>query len=136
MADVDVKYHEDFDEAKRKMSLAVQQCLEIVGQSAVTFARDLTPVDTGRLKNSMTFVTRESTGGHTYSDDHGKTYDGTLSVGADVGEVWFGTNVEYANYIENGTSKRGGKHMIKRAVDDHKSYYKAIMERYLASALK
>lgn len=132
----DVSYTEHFDEAKQKMTLAVQQCLEVIGQSAVTFARDATPVDTGRLKNSMTFVTRASTGGYSYTDDRGAGYDGSLSVSASDGEVWFGTNVEYATYIENGTSKRAGKHMIKRAAEEHKTYYKAIIEKYLASALK
>ena len=136
MPEIEIKVKEYFDKASDSVQHAVVQCLEEMGQSAVKFTRDVTPVVTGRLKNSMNYVTRQNTKGHIYSDDNGKTFNGTLSVNADIGEVWFGTNVEYANKIENGTSKKAGRHMIKRAIDEHRTYYKAIMEKYLASALK
>lgn len=136
MAEVDIKVTEHFDEAQEKMSLAIRQCLEELGQSAVEFTQRLTPVVTGRLRNSMTYVTKYTIGENTYHDKDGRAFDGSLSVKADSGEVYFGTNVEYAMYVENGRKGKNGRHMIKQAAEGHRAYYKATIEKYLASALK
>lgn len=59
---------------------AVLRALEKIGMAAEGYAKDLCPVDTGNLRNSITHVVDESDGA-----------------------VYIGTNVEYAPYVELGT---------------------------------
>lgn len=65
------------------------------------------PVDTGRLRSSIhtKYVKNvrigrsESKTTHSYSDNVGNSYDGTLSESVDINSVAVGTNVEYARKI-------------------------------------
>ena len=61
---------------------AVVQALERCGEQAEGYAKDLTPVDTGNLRNSIT-----------HQVDDGES------------TVYIGTNVEYAPYVELGTGR-------------------------------
>ena len=63
---------------------AKARALEIVGGKAETYAKQLAPVDTGRLRNSIT---------HQQLDEDTEV---------------IGTNVEYAPYQELGDIKDGG----------------------------
>lgn len=83
---------------------AIYRALWAVGATAEGYAKQDAPVDTGRLRNSIT---------------HKETQDQTI----------IGTNVEYAIYQELGTS-RGvkPKHFLKNAVADHTDEYKRIIE--------
>lgn len=83
--------------AKRKSA-----ALEAVGLRAETHAKEQTPVDTGRLRNSIS---------HTVIDD----------------SAYIGTNVEYAPYIELGTRKIKAHHMLKRAATEHGNEYRSIV---------
>lgn len=54
------------------------------------------PIDTGRLRASITTKTiKDQT--HTYHDDEGNEYDGSLRTNIDENSVVVGTNVVYAN---------------------------------------
>lgn len=64
------------------------------------------PVDTGRLRNSVTHLL--------------KGYD-----------CFIGTNVEYALYVEEGTSRMKGKHFLRKAATGHGDTYRAILEKHL-----
>lgn len=87
---------------------AVAAALEEIGLSAERFAKRACPVDTGRLRNSITHA-----------------------LNMDEEAVYIGTNVEYAPYVENGTSRREGVHFLRGAAQDHGSYYRGIMEKHL-----
>lgn len=65
---------------KDELSTASLRALERVGLQAEGYAIDLAPVDTGRLRNSISHV-------------------------VDGNTVYIGTNVEYAPYVELGTGK-------------------------------
>lgn len=65
---------------KDELSTASLRALERVGLQAEGYAIDLAPVDTGRLRNSISHVVAGNT-------------------------VYIGTNVEYAPYVELGTGK-------------------------------
>ena len=90
--------------------------LEAIGQEAEGYAKDDCPVDTGRLRNSIT---------HEVVDM----------------DVYIGTNVEYAPYVEFNEKARhdppdfgGGKaHFLRDAATTHGDHYKAIMEAALKS---
>lgn len=67
-------------QVKDELSTASLRALERVGLQAEGYAIDLAPVDTGRLRNSISHV-------------------------VDGNTVYIGTNVEYAPYVELGTGK-------------------------------
>ena len=48
-------------------------------------------------------------------------------VVADENAVYVGTNVEYAPYVELGTSKMAKRPYLKPAIEDHIEYYKQII---------
>lgn len=91
---------------------ALASALEEVGLAAEGFAKKkLTEnhsVDTGRLRNSVTHI-------------------------IDMGEeaVYIGTNVEYAPYVELGTSRSKEKPYLRPAAQDHETEYRKIFEKHL-----
>lgn len=87
---------------------AVLRALEQIGMAAEGYAKDLCPVDTGNLRNSITHVVDESNGA-----------------------VYIGTNVEYAPYVELGTVKQAAQPYLKPAATEHGQTYRNIMEEEL-----
>jgi len=83
---------------------AKRVALETLGLVCTRYAALNAPVDTGRLRNSITY-----------------------KIVIDEEAVYVGTNVEYAPYVELGTSKRKPHPYIKPAVEDHKAEYKQII---------
>lgn len=79
------------------------QALLAVGAAAESHAKALTPVDTGRLRNSIS---------HAASGD----------------AAYIGTNVEYAPYVEFGSVHNKAHHMLKKAATDHTAEYKSIIK--------
>ena len=80
---------------------AVAKALEMIGLVAERYAKDLCPVDTGNLRNSISHETDDDT-------------------------VYVGTNVEYAPYIEFGTGKfaeGGGRPTPWRYQDDKGNWH-------------
>ena len=81
---------------------AIIRALTIIGMKAEGYAKKLCPVDTGRLRNSISHATDEDT-------------------------AYIGTNVEYAPYVELGTSRMKERPFLKPAALDHVDEYKAIV---------
>ena len=82
--------------------------LEAIGLKVEGYAKLICPVDTGRLRNSITHVV--------------KTNEKT---------VYIGTNVEYAAAVECGTSRQRPQPYLKPAATQHTDEYKTIAEYYL-----
>lgn len=84
--------------------------LRAIGQEAEGYAKEDCPVDTGRLRNSITNKMVE-----------------------DEMAVYIGTNVEYAPYVEYGDYRHttGKNHFLRDAAAEHGEHYKAIMEAAL-----
>ena len=132
MADIDINITDNSGEILRELENKKAAALEAVGISAEGHAKLLTPVDTGRLRDSMT---------HSVKGD----------------DVYIGTNVEYAMWLELGTGiyasdgkgrqspwgyyDRNGKyhvtrgtrprHMLKKAASEHTEEYKRIIENQM-----
>lgn len=87
---------------------AIERALEAIGLQAEGYAKMLCPVDTGRLRNSIT---------HTVDVAGQKAY--------------VGTNVEYAAYVEFGTSKTRAQPYIQPAVYNHTDEYGRMVEHFL-----
>lgn len=104
MADVTV-VEDNTDEFRDGLDAAIERALEKVGLVAEGYAKRLCPVDTGRLRNSITHV-------------------------IDAGEqaVYVGTNVEYAPYVELGTARQKAQPYLRPAAQDHVGEYRRIIE--------
>lgn len=96
------------DEFKRGMEAALATALEEIGLTAEGYAKRACPVDTGRLRNSITHIVDEG---------------GKCAV--------IGTNVEYAPYVELGTTRQRPQPYLKPAAEDHASTYRSIFRKHL-----
>lgn len=104
-----VEVREDNREAiANAIDRALVAALEEVGLVAEGYAKRACPVDTGRLRNSITHIVDEGTR-----------------------HVVIGTNVEYAPYVELGTRHRKPQPFLKPAANGHYSTYKGIFLKHL-----
>ena len=124
-------------EILEKVKEAVLRGLVTCGLTAERYAKKLTPVDTGLLKNSITYaISGEEAAIDTYTDKNGKNkrfYSGTAPEESSdkTKSVYIGTNVEYASMVEIGTLKADAQPFLKPAINDHQSKYRKIIENEL-----
>ena len=105
--------------------------LDAVGEKMEDFAKKACPVDSGRLKDSITYITQTSQGEAGPKAESGDT---TPRGTPDENEVQVGTNVKYAKYMEFGdkySHKTGRAHFLRDAAANHSSTYKKILEAAL-----
>lgn len=121
MADMNMKIkisiNDHSDEIMKIIEERAQVALEAVGLQAERNAKlelENNPrrIDTGRLRNSITHTTDENT-------------------------AYIGTNVEYAPYVHEGTTRPNGTMMapnrfLKNALQLHIDDYKKLFKRYLS----
>lgn len=114
---------EFIEEMKRK----VEAGMAALGETAAARAADVAPVDTGRLKNSISWATKNQNGG--------RDEDSTPLANPEDNEVYIGTNVPYAKYQEYGTSKGiTGKHFLQYGANStFGDYAKTFIENALKS---
>ena len=125
-----MNFIDNSDEVIAALHEAAERALEKCGLTAEGYAKKLTPVDTGNLRNRISHKVQKDT-------------------------MYVGTNVEYAPYVEYGTGKnypggrpdpwvyqdeKGNWHrthgikaqpFIKPSVADHKQQYITIIEQEL-----
>lgn len=135
----DVKFTDNSDEVLNALEDAVGRALEAIGIQAESHAKaNLTEagrVDTGRLRNSITHQVGGNAGfSYNYSDDRGNNFSQKVGSTHDNNSVYIGTNVEYAPYIEDGTSKITPTHYLKNAAANHAEEYKQITKQYMENA--
>lgn len=102
-------YKDNTKEVLSAMEKAIERGLEAIGLTAEGYAKKETPVDTGRLRNSISHAVEEKA-------------------------AYIGTNVEYAPYVELGSRGRQGKHMLQRAATEHTAEYKKLLEDSMKNA--
>lgn len=131
MFSMEVKVIDNTDEAIKALKLQLAIGLAAVGEEMEGKAKDGCPVDTGRLRDSIVYVTQHATGN-----------SGPMAVGDDSAprgtpdeyEVQVGTNVVYAPYQEFGDNmshKTGGAHFLRNAASSNQARYKALLEAAL-----
>lgn len=121
------QFTSNVDTVKRMTEAAKNAALEKMGGTAETHAKRYCPVDTGRLKGSIT---------------HQKQDENTMLVG---------TNVEYAPYVELGHDQEAGRYVpaigkrlvashvdgkpfIRPAIENHVAEYQKIVENEMKNA--
>ena len=102
-------YKDNTDDVLSALKKAKKRGLEAISLTAEGYAKKDTPVDTGRLRNSIA---------HAVEDD----------------AAFIGTNVEYAVFVEAGARGRPGVHMLQRAASEHTDEYKQLMEDSMKNA--
>ena len=150
-ASVTIKDHKE--EVLQAAELDILAWLEAIGEDASETAAEFAPVDTGRLKNSISWATPVNSGGGT----------SIPQATPQKNSVYIGTNVKneqgknYAIYHEFGTGKYASdgsgrqtpwafkdskgkwhytkgvpaKHFLKFGVTAHKNEYKKALEMFL-----
>lgn len=117
------------EEVLKELSEAVERALVAVGAQAQNYASMLCPVDTGRLRDSITYATRQeaSTVG-----SKAKSEDAVPPPNRD-NAVNIGTRVEYAIYQETGSYKHetGMSPFLRPAIENHLNEYRTIIEEQL-----
>lgn len=111
MAGVDVKVISHIDEVIKEVGGRCTIALDAVGQTAEADVKILVPVDTGRLRSSISHEARDK-------------------------EVVIGTNVEYAKYVEYRDElnhKTGQAHFLRDGIQDNISKYEDIIRDILTS---
>ena len=91
--------------AAKGIKSAINVALEKIGLLAEGYATDLCPVDTGNLRASITHA---------------------VSPGEKA--VYIGTNVEYAPYVELGTSKMQAQPFLRPAATEHGEEYRQVLK--------
>lgn len=100
---VDVNITDFTEEITEGIKEAIQRALVRIGLECEGYAKMLCHVVTGRLRNSITHY-------------------------VDGDSVYVGTNVEYAQYEEEGTSRRPPHPYLRPAAVDHKDEWRKILE--------
>lgn len=100
---------DNVEECLTALAKAKKRGLDAIGATAEGYAKKICPVDTGRLRNSIS---------HTQDGDN----------------AYIGTNVEYAPYVELGTSRMKAQPYLRPAATEHNDEYKALMEASLKNA--
>ena len=101
------------DHSKEFLEALDRGCLdafEEIGQIAEGYAKADCPVDTGRLRNSITY----------------EAEDRKVSVG---------TNVEYAPYVELGMQGRTPQPFIRPSIEEHINQYQDIIVQNIRSSM-
>lgn len=88
---------------------AIARALEAIGIQAEGDVASLAPVDTGRLRDSITHETH-----------------------AEEESVYVGTNVEYGKYQEYGTSRMRAHPFLKPGIMNNLETYKSIVKKFLS----
>lgn len=93
-------------------------------------------VDTGRLRASISFITAGGEKGDSglATPPNGKSED-KLSGSAEKNSVIVGSNVEYAEYVHNGTSRMDGRPFLREGIDRTKGDMERQVEKIFKGEL-
>ena len=118
-----VNFKDNSGKVKKEFAEKVQLALKLIGEACEGYAKEDCPVDTGRLRNSITYATTTEKGSGD-SAPRGKPEEDT---------VYIGSNVEYAKFVEflSMEHKTGKAHFLRDAATTHNKEYKEIAEAVL-----
>ena len=143
---VDVKSR--IDAAKALLPEAMTLALAAIGEDMEGFAKDDCPVDTGLLRNSITYaLSGQKPKIEAYKADR-PDKSGTVRTGAysttapqsdseTAIEILLGSNVEYAAAVETRPASHevGKMHFLRDAIANHIPEYKKKMEQVISAKL-
>ena len=112
---------------------AMQQAATMIGGTVEGHAKELCPVDTGLLRNSITYALGgESPAVSVYYDNKMEKVGEYEGSAPDDEEhevtVYIGTNVHYAPYNELGTVKMTARPFLRPAMENNKREIEQILK--------
>ena len=117
MAGSSIIFTDNLDEVLAAVDSAITAGLVEIGAKAQGYAKDLTPVRTGTLRDSI---------GVEVKKDEKAAYIGTMADRF--------PKKPYGQYVELGARGRPGVHMLQRAATEHTDEYKKIMQDEMKNA--
>lgn len=125
-----VVINDNTDEVLDGLAKSIGRSLTRIGLSAEGYAKKACAVDTGLLRNSITFALGgEGVNSPDYTSDDGTEnghYNGVAPDGDNV--VYIGTNVEYGAYVEMGTTSTNPQPFLRPAATEHTEVYRNILK--------
>ena len=112
-----IVFTDNLDEVLSAVDSAITAGLVEIGAKAQGYAKDLTPVRTGTLRDSI---------GVEVKKDEKAAYIGTM--------VDKFPDKPYGEYVELGARGRAGVHMLQRSATEHTDEYKRLMENSMKNA--
>lgn len=109
MPNIEISLTDNSDLIKRALEDQLEQALTAVGITAESYAKRDCPVDTGRLRNSITHEVRMN-----------------------ENAVYIGSNVEYAAFVEIGTQRMKARPYLRPAATNHTEEYKGLVKQALS----
>lgn len=117
MAGNSIIFTDNLDEVLAAVDSAITAGLVEIGATAQGYAKDITPVRTGTLRDSI---------GVEVKKDEKTAYIGTM-----VNKF---PKKPYGQYVELGARGRPGVHMLQRAATEHTDEYKKLLEDNMKNA--
>lgn len=111
MTDVQFKVTDNAPKVESAFKKQLSLALEAIGQTAEGYAKEDCPVDTGRLRNSISYAVGEPS----------------------ENDVVIGTNVEYAPQVEyrDVNHKTGKAHFLRDAAANHSDEYQKLVDEIM-----
>ena len=126
------EFFDEFDTAMERALYAIGVKAVEGSVNAISGRYDIAPaVDTGRLRASISFITPTDSGDSGEANTHSKAGD-KLTGKAEKNSVVVGSNVEYADYVHNGTSRMEGRPFLRVGIEQTKGE----MERQVTTILR
>ena len=141
MANINVKVGSNVKEVKKALNEVAEKVLTMWGMQAESAVKELCPVDTGLLRNSITWAIAGKGADTTTYEAGGKSGSYSGQAQEDKGgprHVYVGTNVEYAIEQELGSYKHehGQSPYLRPGIEGNKEYFRTILETELKNALQ
>lgn len=130
--------HSNKRQHDRNFDRAAGKALRLVGGAAERYAKemisDMGAVDTGFLRNSITFaLDGEAPNTGEYTDDKGNQvgeYEGEAPAEhGNQRSVYIGTNVYYAPYVEYGTVRMQARPFLSQSLQAHKKDFEDLFKQ-------
>ena len=126
---ISIRIQDNTQKTKEELETAMERALYAIGVKGVEGSVDaisgklgIDPaVDTGRLRASISFVTPTQKGDSGLSAPSNAKLSDKVSEKAEKNSVVIGTNVEYAEYVHNGTSRMPGRPFLRKGIDKTKN---------------
>lgn len=137
-----IKLEDNTPKVEEAEKQAIERALFAIGIKAVEGATDSISgkyetqkaVDTGRLRASISFITPTAKGESSYPAPNAEIGD-KLSGKADEKTVVVGSNVEYAEYVHDGTSRMPPRPFLREGIDKTKDDMKRQVEKIFKGEL-
>lgn len=139
-ADFEISMESYVSDFKKAAWSQGEKALTQVGIDAQKNVAALVPVDTGLLRNSITYaISGQSPAKERYKANKGDASGSYNGIVGDSNElaVYIGTNVEYAEAVEfreNVQHINGQAHFLRDGITDHLGEYKESIEKVLSES--